>query len=335
LVCRGQESFSVVLVFLSLLIVSASAALGNAQLVPIRISYATTSGIRSPLWIAEDARLFEKYGLDAKLINIPSGNTAISALVSGEVDVVSGSGSASIVAAGRGLPVVIVGSFGSTTYKLVANPGITDLRGKIVGTSRIGSTTDFALRRTLSMLGLTPDKDVKILATGIGEADKRIMLMLQGRMDGTLGSPESIFAAETQAKVKIEILADLEEMKIYNTVGDISTRTDVLKNRRDLLRSFFMACSEAIALGKKNKATAQRVLAKHMKITDRKRLDIVYEASLGRMPSKPYPREEAVQLELESVAFTDPLFKTKRVSEFMDSSIIAELERQGFFIQLK
>ena len=300
-------------VFVSLV---TSAALGNAQLVPIRISYATTSGIRSPLWIAEDARLFEKYGLDAKLINIPSGNTAISALVSGEVDIVSGSGSASIVAAGRGLPVVIVGSFGSTTYKLVANPGVTELRGKIVGTSRIGSTTDFALRRTLSMLGLTPDKDVKILATGIGEADKRIMLMLQGRMDGTIGSPESIFAAETQAKVKIEILADLEEMKIYNTVGDISTRTDVLKNRRDLLRSFFMACSEAIALGKKNKATAQRVLAKHMKITDRKRLDIVYEASLGRMPSKPYPREEAVQLELESVAFTDPLFKNKKAVRF-------------------
>ena len=330
----GEENMRGI-VFVVLVSLVTSAAAGNAQLVPIRISYATTSGICSPLWIAEDARLFEKYGLDAKLINIPSGNTAISALVSGEVDVVSGSGSASIVAAGRGLPVIIVGSFGSTTYKLVANPGVTDLRGKIVGTSRIGSTTDFALRRTLSMLGLTPDKDVKILATGIGEADKRIMLMLQGRMDGTLGSPESIFAAETQTKVKIEILADLEEMKIYNTVGDISTRTDVLKNRRDLLRSFFMACSEAIALGKKNKATAQRVLAKHMKITDRKRLDIVYEASLGRMPSKPYPREEAVQLELESVAFTDPLFKTKRVSEFMDNSIIAELDRQGFFTQLK
>jgi NitT/TauT family transport system substrate-binding protein len=330
----GEENMRGI-VFVVLVSLVTSAALGNAQLVPIRISYATTSGIRSPLWIAEDARLFEKYGLDAKLINIPSGNTAISALVSGEVDVVSGSGSASIVAAGRGLPVIIIGSFGSTTYKLVANPGVTDLRGKIVGTSRIGSTTDFALRRTLSMLGLTPDKDVKILATGIGEADKRIMLMLQGRMDGTLGSPESIFAAETQTKVKIEILADLEEMKIYNTVGDISTRTDVLKNRRDLLRSFFMACSEAIALGKKNKATAQRVLAKHMKITDRKRLDIVYEASLGRMPSKPYPREEAVQLELESVAFTDPLFKTKRVSEFMDNSIIVELDRQGFFTQLK
>src|SRR5581483_5061754 len=55
--------------------------------------------------------------------------------------------------------------------KLVANPGVTDLRGKVVGTSRIGATTDFALRRALSKLGLTPDRDVKILATGIGEAD--------------------------------------------------------------------------------------------------------------------------------------------------------------------
>ena len=225
-------------VFAVLVSLVASPVLGNTQLVPIRISYATTSGIRLPLWIAEDARLFEKYGLDAKLINIPSGNTAISALVSGEVDVVSGSGSASIVAAGRGLPVVIVGSFGSTTYKLVANPGVTDLRGKTVGTSRIGSTTDFALRRALSKLGLAPDKDVKILATGIGEADKRIMLMLQGRMDGTLGSPESILSAETQAKVKIEILADLEEMKIYNTVGDLSTLADTPKNRRDIVACF-------------------------------------------------------------------------------------------------
>ena len=81
-------------------------------------------------------------------------------------------------------------------------------------------------------------------------------MMLQGRMDATIGSPESILAAETQTKVKLEILADLEEMKIYNTVGDLSTRTDLLKNRRDLF-AFFMATSEAITLGKKNKALAK------------------------------------------------------------------------------
>jgi NitT/TauT family transport system substrate-binding protein len=273
-----QKATTILAVILLRWLLSPTAVM--SELAPIKIAYATTSGIRLPLWIAQEAKLYEKYGLDAKLINIPSGNTAISALVSGEVDIVSGSGSASIVAAGRGLPVVIVGSFGSTSYKLVANPGVTDLRGRVVGTSRIGSTTDFGLRRALMKLGLTPDKDVKILATGIGEADKRILMMLQGRMDGTIGSPESILAAETQAKVKIEILADLDEMKIYNTVGDLSTRTDFLKNRRDLLRAFFMASAEAIALGKKNKPLVLRIIGQQMKVTDKKRLETIYEASL-------------------------------------------------------
>ena len=72
-----------------------------------------------------------------------------------------------------------------------------------------------------------------------------------------------------------------------------------------------------------------------MKVTDRTRIDTIYDASVGRMPAKPYPRGEAVQLELESVAFTDSLFKGKKASEFMDSSIIAELDRKGFFAQLK
>ena len=318
-----------------LLLFSLPLARAEAQLAPIRISYATTSGTRLPLWIAQDAKLFEKYGLDAKLINIPSGNTAISALVSGEVDVVNGSGSASIIAAGRGLPIVIIGSFGGTIYKLVASPGVTDLRGKVVGTSRIGSSTDFALRRALSRIGLAPDKDVKILATGIGEADKRIMLMLQGRMDATIGSPESILAAETQAKVKLEILADLEEMKIYNTVGDLSTRSDTVKNRRELLRQFFMAISEAIAMGKRNRAMVSPLITKYMKVTDRKRIEVIYDAAFGKMPSKPYAREEAVQLELEAIAFTDPLFKNKKPGDFMDGSIVAELDRKGFFAQLQ
>lgn len=209
------------------------------------------------------------------------------------------------------------------------------MRGKTVGTSRIGSSTDFGLRRALAKLGLTPDKDVKILATGIGEADKRIMLMLQGRMDATIGSPESILAAETQAKVRLEILADLEEMKIYNTVGDLSARTDTVKNRRELLRQFFMAISEAIAMGKRNRAMVYPLITKYMKITDRKRIEVVYDAAFGKMPSKPYAREEAVQLELEAIAFTDPLFKNKKPGDFMDSSIVAELDRKGFFAQLQ
>ena len=317
-----------------------SASAGRAQdkkLAPINISYASTSGLRTPLWIAKEMRLYEKYGLDAKLVYVPSGVVAISALVAGEVDVICGSGSASVAAADRGLPVVIVGSFGSIIYKLAARPGISsirELKGKIAGTSRLASSTDFALRMALSKLGLTPDKDVKILVTGIGEPDKRLLLILQGRMDATLADPYSIYSAETQGRLKFEILADLEELGIYNTVGDLSTRRDLLKTQRDRLWAFFIATSEAIALGKKNKEVALKVISKYMGVHDSKPLNLIYENSLLRMPAKPYPREEAVRLELENMAFSDARFKDRKPSEFIDPSILVELDSKGFFDRL-
>ncbi len=317
-----------------------SVSLGWAQekkLAPINISYASTSGLRTPLWIAKEMRLYEKYGLNAKLVYVPSGVVAISALVAGEIDILCGSGSASVAAADKGLPVVIVGSFGSTIYKLAASPGIStvkELKGKTAGTSRLASSTDFALRLALLKLGLTPDKDVKILVTGIGEPDKRLLLMLQGRMDATLADPYSIYSAETQGRTKFEILADLEELGIYNTVGDLSTRRDLLKTQRDRLRAFFMAAGEAIALGKKNKEVALKVISKYMGVHDPKPLNLIYENSLVRMPAKPYPREEAVRLELENMASTDPRFKDRKPSEFIDSSVLAELESKGFFDRL-
>ncbi|MGE5307320.1 MAG: ABC transporter substrate-binding protein [Alphaproteobacteria bacterium] len=307
------------------------------KLAPINISYASTSGLRTPLWIAKEMHLYEKYGLDAKVVYVPSGVVAISALVAGEVDVACGSGSASVAAADRGLPIVIVGSFGSTIYKLAASPGISSIRGlkgKTAGTSRLASSTDFALRMALLKLGLTPDKDVKILATGIGEPDKRLLLMLQGRMDATLADPYSIYSAEAQGRVKFEILADLEDLGIYNTVGDLSTTRNLLKTQRDRLRAFFMAISEAIWLGKKNKEVAVTVISKYMKVYDSAPLNLIYQNSLLRMPAKPYPREEAVRLELENMAFTDPRFKDRKASEFIDDSILVELEIKGFFDRL-
>ncbi len=95
-----------------------------------------------------------------------------------------------------------------------------------------------------------------------------------------------------------------------------------------------MASSEAIWLGKRDKEISLRVISKYMKTNDRKRLDLIYEASLARMPAKPYPREAAIQLELENMAFTDSRFKDRKPSEFIDSSILAELDSKGFFDRL-
>jgi len=179
------------------------------QLETLNASYASITGSRIPLWVAKDAGLFEKYGLNVNLVVIAAGTAAIGALMGGDVEILGAPGSTTMVSAAKGLPLAIIGTFGPGAWKLIAHPSITsvaELRGKTVGISRLGTTIEFASRRALLKLGLTPGKDVQILATGLGESNKRILTMLQGKIDATLVSPDNIFEAE-QKNIKLSLVS--------------------------------------------------------------------------------------------------------------------------------
>src|SRR5262249_34967417 len=62
------------------------------KLGPFTISYASVSGTRGPLWIAQDLGIFVKYGLDVDLVYIASGVTSVNALLGGSVDIIAASG---------------------------------------------------------------------------------------------------------------------------------------------------------------------------------------------------------------------------------------------------
>ena len=109
------------------------------KLEPVSISYASVTGTRAPLWIGKDMGIFEKHGLDAKLILISGGLPAVSALIAGDVQFIGTGGSVVAAAAARGAPLVIVATFGSIAYKLIGLPqlsSIQDLKGKVVGAPR-------------------------------------------------------------------------------------------------------------------------------------------------------------------------------------------------------
>ena len=213
------------------LVVNVGPALAQ-QLETLNVSYASVTGSRIPLWIAKDAGLFEKYGLNVNLVVIAAGNAAIGALASGDVEILGAPGATTMISAAKGLPLAIIGTFGPAAWKLAAHPSIAsaqDLRGKTVGISRPGTTIDFATRRALQKLGYTPGNDVSILATGLAESNKRIAVMLQGRFDATLVSPDNLFEAETRGW-KLSIIADLKELGIITSASDLSAKRDFLKN---------------------------------------------------------------------------------------------------------
>jgi ABC-type nitrate/sulfonate/bicarbonate transport system substrate-binding protein len=97
-------------------------------------------------------------------------------LLGGSVDIIAASGSSAVGAAARGAPLVIIAGLGHIAYKLIAHPSITTvqgLRGKIIGSSRIGAGTDFALQRLLPAR-FESGHDVTLLPTGISESDRRL-----------------------------------------------------------------------------------------------------------------------------------------------------------------
>ena len=303
----------------------------------LNVSYASVTGSRIPLWVAKDVGLFEKYGLNVNLVVIAAGNAAIGALSNGDVEILGAPGSTTLVSAAKGLPFAIIGTFGPSAWKLAANPSIAsaqDLRGKTVGISRPGTTIDFAARRALLKLGLTPGKDVNILATGLAESNKRIMVMLQGKMDATLVSPDNLYEAETHGW-KLSIIADLKDLGIVTSASDLSAKRDFLKNRRQRARAFMMAYCEAIALAKSNKSVALASFRKHMRETDPRRLEALHKNYVAEfLPSKPFPMEDAIQADIENLTPTVPEFRGKKAADFIDKTILTDLEREGFFTQL-
>ena len=303
----------------------------------LNVSYASVTGSRIPLWIAKDAGLFEKYGLTVNLVVIAAGNTAIAALMGGDVEILGAPGTTSVVSAAKGLPIVIIGTFGPGAWKLAANPSIRsiqELRGKTVGTSRPGTTIDFSLRRALLKLGLVPGKDVNILTTGLAESIKRIFIMQQGKIDATLVSPDNLYEAESKG-VKVSVLADLRELGIYTSASDISAKRDFIRAHRSRARAFLAAFCEAIQLGKTNKAVALASFRKYMRENDPKRLEVLYKNYVeDALPAKPYPMEEVIQADIENLSSTMPEMRGKRPSDFIDKTLLTELEEDGFFSRL-
>jgi NitT/TauT family transport system substrate-binding protein len=307
------------------------------QLETLNVSYASVTGSRIPLWIARDAGLFEKYGLNVNLVVIAAGTAAIGALASGDVEILGAPGSTTMVSAARGLPFAIIGTFGPSAWKLAAHPSITSveqLRGKTVGISRPGTTIEFATKRALTKLGFTPGKDIQILATGLAESNKRIMVMLQGKIDATLVSPDNLFEAE-QKSLKLSILSDLKDLGIYTSASDLSAKRDFLKNQRQRARAFMMAYCEAIWLGKANRNIALASFRRHLREQDARRLDTLYKNYVvDALPLKPYPMEDALQGELENLSSSVPELRGKKAADFVDKSLLSDLERDGFLIQL-
>ena len=120
----------------------------------INASYGAISGTMAPIWVAKEARLFEKQGLDLNLVYIPVGPRSIMSLLGASVQFVNHSGLPALEAYQRGADTALIASsMNQLEHAVVAQKSITSveqLRGKILGISAVGSLTDILMREGLA-----------------------------------------------------------------------------------------------------------------------------------------------------------------------------------------
>ena len=237
----------------------------------------------------------------------------------------------------RGAPATIIAAFGPTRYKLVANSTIHSLqglRGKILGNSRPGGSIDFAIKRLVNKLALVPGKDVEVLTTGVQSSRGRIMLITQKKIDATLGTIVDVTDLEERG-YKFNVLADLSDMGIFGSGAVICVSNSFLANRRGTLRSFVMAFSEAIWVGKTRKDVVFTVLQKYLKVEKPALLEAYFRQYLvEQIPAKPYPNEASMLTDIDDLSDRVPEVRGKSPAQFVNTAVLQDLERDGFFTRL-
>ena len=117
--------------------------------------------------------------------------------------------------------------------------------------------------------------------------------------------------------------------------SELNTTRQNLKELRPRLKAFFMAYSEAIAAGRRNRELTYQVFRKYMRVDNPKLLDFTYRVQfMDAIPAKPYPREDSIQASIEDLRETTPKLEGMKVTDFFDASLIKELDNEGFFAKL-
>jgi ABC-type nitrate/sulfonate/bicarbonate transport system substrate-binding protein len=289
----------------------------------------TTPGSSSVLWVAKDAKIFDKYGIDATIIFISGSIRGIQSILAGEIPIGEGGGPglASARLAG-GDVVAIAGNVNVLPYYLVAQPNIKkpeDLRGKIGGNHIAGTTAEFALKVGLKKIGIDPSKDVNLRV--IGGSIERMVALQKRIVDFTVVTEAGKAMAE---KLGYPTVVDMVALKIPFPQNGIFTSTKLIRDNPDFVRRYMRAYVEAIHFYKTHKEDTIKSMRKYSRLDDRKFLDEAWDWHVKFMPDAPYPPPDGYQLVLQDMAEKNPKAAQADIKDYINARFVKELDDSGF-----
>ena len=311
-----------------------SALAGQAKpLVKVVIGYGSSDGGVAVLGFAKETKLFEKHGLDVVLVGMGTGSVSLRALIAKDLQISSLSGSGLVQAALQGADTVLIAALiNGFVFKVFSAPEISSpaqLKGKKLGVSRYGATSDFAVRLALKKWGLNPERDVNILQ--IGTSQDTVRALQTKMLDAGVTTGTSSLIAR---KAGFRELGDLADLGLDYPTSAIGTTRSYLQKNEAVVKGFMLAYIEAIHDFKRNKEAALAVLKKYSRNDDREVLEHNYNDIASRYLPMPVPTLEGIRTILTELSSTTPAAKNAEPEQFVSYKIAREIEASGFVKRL-
>ena len=290
------------------------------------VSYGGTAGYQLPLWANRELGFSRKYGVDLEIVMIQAGSPNIQALLGGSIQLTQTAASSALLAAARGAPIVIVATIeNKLPLQLISRPEIKEpqqLRGKTIGINRFGGSNDAAVYMALKAWKMDP-KDITMLQTGGTSA--RMAAIISKKVDATVQSYPEIFQAR---KLGMNVLADIADFGFYTNTSNMVTRSYLQQNRA-VVKGFIKGQIEGMHYVKTNKEGSIRILKKYLQVPDPEAIEGTYDFFSRRLSRAPRTETGGIRNILATIDTPK-----KDPAEFIDMSLIDEIDREGFVQKL-
>lgn len=295
--------------------------------IPVRINWTAVTGAQSGMFMAQQEGLFRKNGLDVELIHIASSSRGIQAILAGEIafSFMDGSNAAQANLKGANLAMV-AGATNRQVFSLMANADfkrITDLRGRKIGITRVGSSTHTSALYALGSAGLKP-ADYQILP--LLEVPNIYTALAAGQIDAGVMSPPTNARAKRSGFVELMNIA--KEGPEFVSVAVGTSRT-YIKANEDTVRRVVRAYAEGVQVFKSNKAAALRMIQRQLKVSDPEIQEDTYSQFSDYLEYPPYVSRKGLEAVLAEIATKDPAAKKIKPEDMMDMRFVAELDKKA------
>lgn len=276
--------------------------------------------------IAREAKYFEQEGLSVELVRVGGSTRIVAALMGGSGQLIHAGEPAVVPAVARGADAVVIAAISRVPqHQLIARPEIKDvkeLRGKTVGVTSFGSSSDFILRFALEKNGLDA-RDVSIVQTG-GQPEGFAALLA-----GKIYAQRMSFPLHLKAlQLGMRQLVDFSALGLEENNGPVITTRSFITQHRATVMKFMRAFVKGMHRYKTDREFSKKVLAKFAQLNDEQILEATWQEYAKNLQKVPRPTLKGIQHVIESgVGGAKIELQPDRV---VDLSIVDELERNGF-----